>query len=343
MTTQTGAPAAVAAASPKQIAGVAVSRSGRIFLNVPRWVDVPTPSVAEILEDGTLAPYPDATINLWDVGAADLASERFVCVQSVVIDADDALWILDPASPGFEAVVPNGPKLIKVDLATDRVKRVYHFDDSVAPLKSYLNDLRFARGTAFISDSGIGGIVALDLATGKTRRLLGDHPAALADSSVVPHIEGRDFTLENSLSPQVHCDSIAINPDKSFLYFKALTSRILYRVPIDALLDEALAPASLAAAVEAIAEPGPTDGIEFDARGNLYMTAIEENAIKILRPDGTLGIFAQHPDYSWPDTIAISADDVLFFSTSQFHRMPAFNHGIDKRVPPYPVFKISLK
>jgi hypothetical protein len=31
-------------------------------------------------------------------------------VQSVVADDDDMLWILDPASPMFLKVIPDGPK-----------------------------------------------------------------------------------------------------------------------------------------------------------------------------------------------------------------------------------------
>jgi sugar lactone lactonase YvrE len=333
----------VVAASPKQIAGIAVSLSGRLFLNVPRWVDVPAPSVAEVLPGGVLAPYPNAAINDWEPDMAALAAERFVCVQSVVVDADDMLWILDPASPGFAGVVPGGPKLIQIDLATDTVVRTHHFDDVSAPPHSYLNDVRFARGSAFISDSGAGGIVALHLATGNARRLLGDHPGALADPAVVPRIEGRDFTFADGTTPQVHCDGIAIDPAGEFIYFKALTARALYRAPVDVMLEEGLSPEELASAVEQVAEPGPTDGLAFDPAGNLYLTAIEEDAIKILRPGRALETFVQGPKYSWPDTIAIGADGFLYFTVSQFHRMPAFNGGIDKRIKPFEVFRVPLK
>jgi hypothetical protein len=102
--------------------------------------------------------YPDEAINAWDKTPGESARDHFVCVQSVVVDEDDALWILDPASPNFQAVVQGGPKLLKVDLAANKVERVYHFDDVTAPTKSYLNDVRFTRGFAFISDSGLAEV-----------------------------------------------------------------------------------------------------------------------------------------------------------------------------------------
>ena len=72
------------------------------------------------------------------------------------------------------------------------------------------------------------------------------------------------------------------------------------------------------------------------------MTALEENAIKVLRPDGRFEVFATAPEFLWPDTITISRDGDLLFSTSQFHLMPAFNGGVDKRKPPYNVFRLKL-
>ena len=119
----------VAARTPKQVAGVTISKTGRIFVCFPRWIDEPTPSVAEVAADGLLLAYPDEAINAWDKTPGESARDHFVCVQSVVVDEDDALWILDPAAPNFQAVVEGGPKLLKVDLAHNKVERVYHFDD----------------------------------------------------------------------------------------------------------------------------------------------------------------------------------------------------------------------
>lgn len=87
----------------------------------------------------------------------------------------------------------------------------------------------------------------------------------------------------------------------------------------------------------------PTDGLEFDARGNLYLTSLEWGAVRVLRPDGRIEVVARATDLLWPDSIAISHDGDLLVSASQFHRMPAFNGGLDRRTPPYKVFRMKLE
>ena len=332
----------IAARTPKQLAGVTISKTGRIFVNFPRWVDEPTPSVAEVAADGSLVPYPNKEINAWDETPGESARNHFVCVQSVVVDEEDALWILDPASPGFQEVVPGGAKLLKVNLATNETERVYHFDKESAPEKSYLNDVRFAHGFAFMSDSGLGAIVVLNLATGKVRRLLENHHSTKAEPNVEPVIGGRPWKFADKTTPQVHSDGIAIDPKREYVYYKALVGQTLYRVAITALLDESLLPEALGNFVERVAVTEPTDGLEFDAQGNLYMTSLEWNAIKVLRPNGRIEVFARASDFLWPDTITMSRDGNLLFSATQFHLMPAFNENVDKRTPPYKVFRLKL-
>ena len=120
----------IAARTPKQLAGVTISTAGRIFVNFPRWVDDPTPSVAEVAVDGSLVAYPHEAINAWDKTPGESARNHFVCVQSVRADQEDgvradqeeALWILDPASPYFQGVIPDGAKLLKVNLATNEIE-----------------------------------------------------------------------------------------------------------------------------------------------------------------------------------------------------------------------------
>ena len=312
----------VAATTPKQLAGVTISKTGRIFVNSPRWVD--------------------EAINAWDQTPGESARDHFVSVQSVVVDEEDALWILDPASPYFRAVVPGGAKLVRVDLATNEVTRVYHFDDESAPVKSYFNDVRFARGHAFISDSGLGAIVVVDLDTGKVRRLLEDHASPKVEPGVEPVIGGQPWKLPNGRPPQVHVDGIAIDPQREHVYYKPLVGRTLYRIPIAALLDESLPSEAVGERVERVAETEPTDGLEFDAQGNLYLTSLEWNAIKVLRPDGRIELVARSTDFQWPDTFAMSRDGDLLLSCAQFHLLPDFNGGEDKRTPPYKVFRLKL-
>jgi len=105
-----------------QITGIAVSHQGRIFVNFPRWDKDPLYSVAELLPNGTLSPYTGYDWNRWGKDEAGHPEAHFICVQSVVVDRDDCLWVLDPASPAFKGVVPGGAKLVKFNLVTNTVR-----------------------------------------------------------------------------------------------------------------------------------------------------------------------------------------------------------------------------
>lgn len=311
----------IVAESERQWTGVAVSREGRVFLNFPRWSDDVPVSVVELKEDGSLAPYPDGLWNDWAPGKP--AAAHFVCVQSVHVDDKDRLWILDPASPSFSGVLPNGAKLLEVDLDRDRVVRTYLFPDAVAPSNSYLNDLRVdtLREVAYITDSGAGAIVVLDLKTGQSWRLLAGHPSVMAED-VVLTIGGREWRRPDGAVPQVHADGLALSPDNEYLFYQALSGRTLHRVRTSYLLDRSLSAEQVAAGVQEWAEVGASDAIISDALGNIYLSSLEHDAIRRLTPGKQIEVVAQSPQIAWPDSFAFGRDGSLWFTTAQIHRGP---------------------
>lgn len=331
----------VAALPEMQITGVAISRAGRLFVNAPYWLGQPGTSVVEILPDGELRPYPSEDWFGWTAGGDADPRERFVCVQSVWVDDRDRLWILDPAAPNLAGVVPGGPKLVAVDLATDTVERVYRFDEAIARPDSYLNDVRVDTDTgfAYITDSGAGGLVVLELASGAARRVLADHPSTLAEPGVVPEIEGIPLRAPSGEPLRVHADGIALDPRGEWLYYHALTGRHLYRVPTRALRDASDTAADLGAYVEDLGATVVTDGMLVDFAGNVYHTAIEQNAIVRWTFDGRLETVVEDPRIRWPDSFALDPDGRLHFTTSQIHRSALLGNA-DARVEPYQVFRV---
>src|SRR4051812_12695662 len=179
-----------------QVTGVTVASVGRIFVNFPRWNEDTPVSVAEVLPDGSIKPYPDEQWNAWrNTRMGELsAGDHFVCVQSVFADRRGSLWIVDPAAPNAEKTIKNGPKIVQIDLATNKVKRVFPIGADVAGAASYLNDIRIAPDGrfAYLTDSGSpGGLVVLNIESGQAWRVLSDDPSTQFDPTVVVHTDGR--------------------------------------------------------------------------------------------------------------------------------------------------------
>src|ERR1700712_1215839 len=131
--------------------GVTVSRHGRIFVNFPRWGDDVPFTVAELV-NGKAVAYPNAQINDWpgrnlpnpNAFKDEAANQaHFVNVQSVVVDPEDRLWVLDTGAPMLKNIVPGGPKLVCIDLATNTVVRTILLPPETAGTNSYMNDVRF--------------------------------------------------------------------------------------------------------------------------------------------------------------------------------------------------------
>jgi sugar lactone lactonase YvrE len=307
------------AESPRQWTGVAATKDGRLFVNFPRWSeDVPI-SVAE-LKDGKTVPFPDAEWNAWEGDKGHDPVQHFICVQSVTVDDKGDLWILDPANPGFQGVVANGAKLIRRSLKGGDM-RLYKFDANVAPANSYLNDVRVdtMAGVAYITDSGAGALVVLDTNSGRSRRVLADHLSTKAEAIDIT-IEGTAWKRDGK-TPQVHADGIALSPDRTWLYYQALTGRTMYRVPTAALRDESLGDEGLGRLVEKVTESGVSDGLIFDTSGNLYLSSLEENAINRLVPQThARAQVVKDERLSWPDSFALGPDGWIYVTTAQIHQ-----------------------
>lgn len=300
---------------------MSVSEDGRIFVNFPRWTEDTEVSVAELLPDGQLRPYPDTRWNAWrNERKNELpAGEHWVCVQSVVADGRGHLWVIDPAAPGTTALVPGGPKLVKVRLSDDRVVQTIRFDTDIASLGSYLNDVRLAPDGrhAYITDSGaLGALVVVDLEAGSARRLLAAHPAVQPEKDVVVSHHGRPIRRPDGRGVEFASDGIELSRDGRTLYWQALTGRTLYSIPTEALRDTSLDDAALATRIERVGENGVSDGLWIDGRGRMYISALEEDAIKV-RDGDSVTTLLQDERLRWPDTFSESPDGWVYVTSSR--------------------------
>lgn len=323
--------------------GVTVSHGGRIFVNFPRWGDTVPFTVAEV-RNGKSVAYPEARINRLD---RSRPGECFVSVQSVVVDPRDRLWILDTGSIKFGPTLANGPKLVGVDLRTNRIFKKIYFPADVALRTTYLNDVRFdlrrgKAGMAFITDSsgsGPNGIVVVDLDSGRTWRRLHEHPTTQAVPRFLPFVEGRPLlSREPGQQPKhikIGSDGIAISRDGERLFYCPLASRRLYSVSVDALADENGSDSAAAETVIDHGEKGASDGLESDSQGRIYVTNYEQNAIHRRLPNGLYETVLQDPRLLWPDTLSVARNGYLYCIANQLHRQPQYHRGQDLREKPY--------
>lgn len=293
------------AESDYQWTGIAVSEEGRIFVNYPTW-KVPSPfKVAEVI-DGKEVAYPSMEAN-----------ELFVCVQSVVIDKLNRLWILDPANPQFKGVVDGGPKLYQIDLRTNEIVRTFSFSDSAYTATSYLNDVRVDTkdDIAYMTDSKDGAIVVLDLKSGNSWRALDNNcPAVMAN------LDGINFKSTGKSNGITNSDGIELSEDGKMLYFAALTGDILYQIPTSVLRDTTLVCEDRCKEVSILNEKNvPTDGMIL-YNGKLYMADLPNESVwsfDLATKQGQNLDFGQ--TIRWADSFAIDADGYVYFTTSQIN------------------------
>ncbi|BDH46370.1 hypothetical protein TUM12370_24140 [Salmonella enterica subsp. enterica serovar Choleraesuis] len=345
-----GKPEVVATFHGAMPTGVTVTETGRMFVNFPRWGDDVPFTVAEV-KGGKVVPYPNAEINKADDSKP---GEHFLSVQSVVADGQGKLWVLDTAAPGFSKPVAGGAKLVAIDLKTNKVVKTVVMGPDVILPATYINDVRFdyrvgKAGVAYITDSslsGTGGIIVVDLDSGKAvRRLTGDRSTS-PEKGFVPVVEGETLLqrhADGTTAPfSVASDGIALSADGKTLYYCPLSGRHLYSISTDLLRDPKVGEAQLSAAVKDWGEKGASDGLEADASGAVYAGDYERNAIRKMDKEGNWTTIAHGPQILWPDTLSVGHDGYLYFTVNQLHRQPGFHMGKDMRQKPYSVLRIKI-
>ena len=313
-----------------QVTGVAVTADGRRFVNFPRWTDDAPISVAEVMPDGSLRPYPDAKWNEWRNARANELSvgDHFVCVQSIVPDGHGHLWVLDPGAPGNEKILPGAPKLVKIDLATNRVSKVIAVPEDVALQGTYLNDIRFSPDgrTGYITDSGTrGAIIVVDLESGRSWRALDGHPSTQVDKAVTVTFDGTPLKRPDGRQPMFAADGIAIANDGKTLYFQALTGRTLYSIDT-ALLRRDVGDGERGAAVRTVAQTHVADGLWMSRAGVLYLTSPTDYSIKRLRGAAIETVMTDRR-LRWPDTFSEGPDGRIYVTASHIQDTQWFTPG----------------
>jgi sugar lactone lactonase YvrE len=283
-----------------------------------------------VMKDGSLKAYPDAKWNSWrNARANELpVGDYFVCVQSVVADGHGNLWVLDPGAPGNEKILEGAPKLVKIDLATNRVTKVIKVPLDVALQGTYLNDIRFSPDgkTGYITDSGTrGAIIVIDLETGKGFRALDGHGSTQVDKSVTVMTDGKPLVRPDGRQPAFAADGIALSNDGKTLYYQALTGKTLYSIDT-ALLREGVSKMTRAAGVKTVAQTHVADGLWMSKAGTLYLTSPVNNGITRLVGDHVEPVLTDKR-LRWPDTFSEGPDGRIYVTASHIQDTNWFKPG----------------
>ena len=330
--------------------GLAGTADGRDFVSYPRWGE-PTNYTAAEVTNARLVPFPDAETNQFLPSDPQKFDPRthLVSVQSVVVDPNGILWLLDTGSINLQPPLAGGPKLWGYDLKTrQRVAAVdFSVGGAILP-KTYLNDVRFdlsrgERGTAYLTDSGEGGLIVVDLASGRAWRKLDGHPSTAVNKDITIVVEGDALKVrppgsDKAVNPPFAADGIALSPDGKTLYYTSLSQRDIFAVPTDVLADES---ADAAPAVRRIAsKQSCNDGLACDARGRIYTSDYESNAIRVFDPatGEPPKLLVRDERILWPDSMFVR-DGYLYFTSNQLNRQGQFHRGKSLLQRPFVVFR----
>jgi len=311
----------------------------RIFVAGPRWSGTGAPAVALLDGNGGLRPYPDAAWNGWQTGIDP--TKGFVNVNALHRDDRGGLWVIDTGAPTFGGdPLPGGAKAVRIDLAANRIDRIYPLGLGVALLGSYVDDIRFHGDHAYLTDAGRPGLIVLDLKSGAARRVLDGHPSVTAPNDRPIVLDGKIVRGPDGSPLKVNSDPLEVSPDGRYLYFGTLHgpwSRIETR-----LLDDPSVPAAeLASHVEAWADLPPVGGTAMASDGTLYFTDLAANALKKRSPDGSIRAVVADAHLHWVDAPVIDGGSI-WLPVPQLDRLPLFHKGVSKIEWPVRLYRYQI-
>lgn len=347
-TTPVGSFEVVAAFSGPGPSGIVVTPEGRVFVGFPRHADNHSEATLAELRGSTLIPYPNAALSL----PSDRSPEqRFMSIHGMTSDSRGRLWAIDDGKLAGQPIVPGAAKVIGIDPQSDRIVTNIILQPPAMLPDSHMNDLRVdlthgTQGTVYIADSSFGSsgaLVVVDIATGRQRRVLADHPSTQPEKGFAVVLEGRPmrYTIDHPTFPVGGADSITLSANSSRLYYSPLTSRRLYSIATDLLADFNASDVVLAENVVDHGEKVMTDGLATDAFDRIYLTAGEHDAIMRRYPDGHMDVLVRDPRIVWPDAVFATASH-LYCTLGQWNRLPGFNDGRDLRRPPYLLIRAPI-
>lgn len=322
--------------------GFVKTHSGRMFAGMPRWPGYEeTPSLVEIMRDGSLVPYPGGTWNDWKPGAS--APDRFIDINALHSADGVSLWAVDQgAAPGGDGQIKGAQKLVQIDTLTNKVVRNLTFGPDVMPKGAQFNDIRIHGSWAYLTDSGLGAIIVVDLHSGKGLRRLAGDPSVLQNRPKVGHAN-RWMVLPDGRPQITNADPIELSPDGEWLYYQP-ASGPMHRVPTAALRDTSLSEAALHDKIEFVYDTDTMGGTAMDSNGNIFLAEADKPRVTVLAPDGSMRVLIEDDRLWGSDALFIDSDRYLYLPVSQVPNLQFLQgpHGKDLVTLPFKIWRLKL-
>ncbi|MBO9409437.1 hypothetical protein J7399_18515 [Shimia sp. R9_1] len=319
---------------PKEMppGNLAIGPDGRMFMSVHEFYG-PELRVVEVMPDGSTKPYPTET---W-ARAPEEDGDGLRGVLGLRADREGILWMLDGQGEGQTG------RVVGWNTKTEELHAIYYVGQPAARPTSFLNDLAIDRehGAIYISDTGDGAnsaVIVIDMQTGRARRVL-EGSAFTVPEDMPMIIDGREIKLGGNPA-KIGINPITIDPTNTWVYFAPMTASSMYRVRTTDLLDTSLSDVDLVTRVQRYGDKVISDGSTVDADGNVYITAMTDNALGVTKPDGTYEVlFQSDEDLPWPDGFSMGVDGYVYATINELHRSPVLNGGEDASIGTYRIVR----
>ncbi|KAF2100238.1 major royal jelly protein [Rhizodiscina lignyota] len=324
--------------------GVSTLPDGRLFILYARVDGSHGPTVLE-WKNGKGVPYPNLEWNSYSTDMKLDPASHFVRINSIRNGPDGSLWIVDTGSPSFGAdvILPEGPKLIKINTKTNKVSRIYPMGN-VTRYNSLLDDVRFhdAAGKAYLTDAGSPALIVLDLASGDAIRVLENDVSTSA--SMPTSGEGVLMGNINGGLQYIYADQLEVSPDGKWFYYQPASGG-MHKIETK-YLNNAFYNSSLAGILSQYVVPHAltpsTGGTAIDAEGNIYDSDTDRQAIMKIAPNGTMTTLIRDSRLLWVDAMWIDSKKRLWMPAAQLNRGEPFNKGKNHIKPPLHVYSMDI-
>ncbi|MDB6119499.1 MAG: hypothetical protein JWO08_3280, partial [Verrucomicrobiaceae bacterium] len=289
-------------------AGLTASLDGNWVLGVNQ-NEKPRQRAVQISKSGEVKPFPNEKMSTGDPSA----DTPLDAIEGLQTDKEGVIWMLDN---GRRSEVP--PKIVAWSLDKQKVQKVFNLSPPAVVLGSYLSDIIVDPLAPYIymSDPANGSnaaIIVLDRTSGIARRVLQGHPSVVPDVKVPLRTgsNGLEIRRLDGTTTLPHCGvrPLALDRKSTWLYYTAVQSHAVYRIPVELLRNLDTPADKLAAAVASYAEKPACASLVMDSKGNLYIGDIEGRAIGVIEAGPKpYRVLASDPRLLWPDDLCFGID-----------------------------------